>query len=176
MAGFNLVELMATLVVIGVLLGVGLPAINRFVESNRLTSATNNLISDLSVARTEAVKRGLRVGVCTSTDASTCSASTWERGWLVFVDKDGNSAWTAGTDEVVRARESLPGSMAASSVLSTGGGINLSLYDRQGAVPALRATDTDDAIEYSFCNTKLGRGRKVTVNEFGRHTLANIDC
>lgn len=175
--GFSLIELVITLAVVGILLGIGTPAIGRFVESTRLTSATNNLISDLSLARTEAVKRGVRVGLCTSADQSTCTNSgTWTQGWLVFVDQDGSSAWTAGTDQVLRARESLAGSMSAGSALSTGGAINLSLYDRRGAVPVLTATNTNDEIEYTLCNAKLGKGRKVKVNEFGRHTLENIAC
>lgn len=168
---------MVTLAVVAILLGVGAPAINRFVEGTRLTSATNNLISDLSLARTEAVKRGVRVGLCTSADETTCTDSgTWGQGWLVFVDLDGDSDWTAGTDEVLRARESLADSLTAVSALSTGDAVNLSLYDRRGAVPALTASIANDEIEYTLCNTKLGQARRVTVNEFGRHTLANIAC
>ena len=55
--GFTLIELMVTLVVLVVLLGVGIPSFNNWVVSTRMDTATMNLAGILKQARNEAVSR-----------------------------------------------------------------------------------------------------------------------
>ena len=55
--GFTLIELMVTLVVLVVLLGVGIPSFNNWVVSTRMDTATMNLAGILKQARSEAVSR-----------------------------------------------------------------------------------------------------------------------
>jgi len=86
-SGFTLIELMVTLMVLGVVLGIGVPAFNDLIANNRMAATTNDLVSQLHVARTEAVKRRANVSICPSDDEATCTAGTgFEDGWIVFVD------------------------------------------------------------------------------------------
>ena len=93
--GFNIIELMVTIAVLGVLLGVGVPGMQALIQNNRLTSQINLLSTSLSHARSEAIKLNQRVLVCVSTDGAQCEAAgsgtTWDDGWLVFVDRNDNS-------------------------------------------------------------------------------------
>lgn len=88
-AGLTLMELLVTIAVLGVLLGIGLPAFGGLVQENRLTAATNHFVAALHATRSEAVRRNLRVTLCKSANADQCVATGgWEQGWIVFVDSD----------------------------------------------------------------------------------------
>ena len=97
-SGFNLFELMIVVAVLGAALGIGIPALQQFILDNRLSTQLNQLASSLALARSEAVKNNQSVIVCVSSDGTSCDASgiTWNNGWLVFIDRNGNMAVDAG--------------------------------------------------------------------------------
>ena len=98
--GFNIIELMVTIAVLGVLMGVGVPGIQGYIHNNRLTTQINGLSVALSHARSEAIKLNQRVVVCVSVNGTQCAAvgsnTPWNKGWIVFVDRDGDSAVDSG--------------------------------------------------------------------------------
>lgn len=100
-AGFSLVELMITLVVLGVVVGIAAPSFSGLINSNRLTAASNEVVAALQVARMEAVRRNTSVVLCPSADGASCAGAAW-RSFIVFADEDGDSTVDAGTDEVIR--------------------------------------------------------------------------
>ncbi|MBN8772197.1 MAG: GspH/FimT family pseudopilin, partial [Thiobacillus sp.] len=65
--GFTLIELVVTLAVAGILLGIAIPNFQLFVMNNRMASQANDLITALNMARSEAVKRAANVMVCSGT-------------------------------------------------------------------------------------------------------------
>jgi len=92
--GFSLMELMFTITVLGILLGVAVPNFLEIVRNNRLVSQNNEFIGSLNLARSEALKRSGSVSVCASADQATCSGSTnWTTGWIVFNDVTGNGTF-----------------------------------------------------------------------------------
>jgi type IV fimbrial biogenesis protein FimT len=83
-SGFSLVELMVVIMVAAVLMAIGVPSYRYVTNSNRISSEVNGLLGDLQFARSEAIKEGVRVMVCPSTDQQKCATSTtWDRGWIV---------------------------------------------------------------------------------------------
>lgn len=85
--GLSLIELMVTVVVLAIILAVAVPAFQGTIASNRLTTSTNDLLSAMAMARSEAIRRGGRVTVCKSADGTACTtAGGWEQGWIVFTD------------------------------------------------------------------------------------------
>ncbi len=89
--GFTLIELMVTLLVAALVLGVGVPAMSQFIATNRMAAAANDITTAFHIARSEAVKRRANVTVCPSADwdsaAPSCAnAGSFEDGWIVFVD------------------------------------------------------------------------------------------
>lgn len=160
---FTLVELVITLTIVGILATIALPSIGRFVQSNRLVSVTNNFAGTLSLARSEALKRATSAGVCPSTTGTACIGTSWATGWIVFIDVDGNSAWTA-SDLVIRAYEPVTADM------SINGSSNLIVYDSQGRVP------TNGVGAYVVCNTRLGQNRTIELNTSGRFRSTQGAC
>lgn len=85
--GFSLVELLVSIAVAGVLVSLAMPAYQQFVSETRLTTHSNEFLSMLMLARSEAVKRNTRVTVCKSKDGLACiKEGSWEQGWIIFVD------------------------------------------------------------------------------------------
>ena len=55
--GFTLLELMLAITVAAVILGLGAPNMAEFIRNSRMTSAANDALAALHMARTEAIKR-----------------------------------------------------------------------------------------------------------------------
>lgn len=108
-SGFTLVELMVTLAVVVVLIGLAVPSFQTLLVSQRLNTAADMLISDFRYARSEAIKRTNQVTICVSSNGTSCTSDAlWKDGWIVFVDDNGNKV-VDDDDLVVRVQEALPG-------------------------------------------------------------------
>ena len=102
--GFTLIELMIAVAVAAVLTAVALPSFNGLLRSNRVASTSNNLLTGINLARSEAIKANRGGGICASANGTTCSASTadWNAGWIVWADLNNNSTLDLVPDERVR--------------------------------------------------------------------------
>jgi type IV fimbrial biogenesis protein FimT len=95
-SGFTLWELLITLVVAGILFGVGVPNMMELQRNGLVTAAANQLVTGVLAARAEAVKRQVPVVLCASpnpTDAApTCSpdGAGTNGGFIVWADENGN--------------------------------------------------------------------------------------
>jgi len=90
-AGVTLTELMVTIMIVSILLGIGVPSYRYMTNSSRTTTEVNLLLGDLQFARSEAIKQGLPVTICPSAAGTSCdSTSTWQNGWIIFLDNNGN--------------------------------------------------------------------------------------
>ncbi len=112
--GFSLVELMITLAIAAILLSMAVPSFSELIKNNRLITQTNDFVTALNLARSEAIRRGSRVTVCKSSDQASCVAGgSWEQGWIVFNDVNGNGTVAAATD-IIRVHEALTGNVTLS--------------------------------------------------------------
>lgn len=91
--GFTLMESIFALAIAGITLTIGVPSFTQTLETNRLSSQSNALVSALRLARSEAVRRGIPVSVCRTNELGNACANDgggWENGWLVVAD-DGST-------------------------------------------------------------------------------------
>jgi len=97
--GFTIVELMITVALIAVIAGIGIPSFRQLIATNRVTATINEFHSGLRLARVEAVKRNANVVFCATSNQTSCGGS-WNDGWLIYHDADGDGV--VDPDEVIR--------------------------------------------------------------------------
>ena len=88
-AGFTLWELLVTLVVAAVLVGLAAPAFEQIALDSRRTATVNAFVTAVQLARSESAKRGRPVVLCATADRLACGdGADYGAGWMVFVDLD----------------------------------------------------------------------------------------
>jgi len=158
-----MVELMITISIASILLAVAVPSYQSIMRESRLTTQANELMTALHYARSEAIKRGMRVTICKSPNGSSCGGN-WSDGWMVF-----NDAGTAGTvdasDEVLRVFSALKGS-------TLGGGLNFA--DWVSYLPNGRSQGSGNFANGTFSLCNQSSGRNVVVNNAGRPKVEKV--
>ncbi len=106
--GLTLLELLAAIVLLGVLLVMAPAAYGDWISAQQLANHTRFLVDTLHLARSEAIKHGYRVNICKSRDGSQCDAlAGWESGWIVFVDENRDGE-VQGDEQVLRREGRAP--------------------------------------------------------------------
>ena len=164
--GMTLVELLVGLLILSILLAIGVPSFNQFIASNRLTAYTNDMLSTLTLARSEAIKRNGREVLCKSADGETCAgAGGWNQGWIVFADPNNNANRDAGEPVVYK----MPALQSGYTFDGVNGFISSVSYDSQGG---LTQTGT-----FTLCppvSAASGQGQEIVVNASGRPRASRI--
>lgn len=109
-SGFTLVELLITLAIATILLTVGVPAFQSLVKDKRMDKTVQTLITDLEIAKSEAMTRNQSVIVCrhngaTATPTACDNSADWKDGWVIFVDTNADNK--VDTDELLRVTAAL---------------------------------------------------------------------
>lgn len=103
--GVTLLELITTLAVAATVLAIVVPGWTAFTQRSQVSTAANQLLTHLRYARNEAVTARRMITLCPSDDATSCSGDAfgWQRGYIVFTDRDGDRKRTAD-EELLRVQ------------------------------------------------------------------------
>jgi type IV fimbrial biogenesis protein FimT len=87
--GFTMIELMITLVIASIVLGVAIPSFNTQVANNRSVALAEDFVTAVNFVRSEALKRRVLVSLCASSNGTTCVAGIngWRDGFIAVVDR-----------------------------------------------------------------------------------------
>ena len=103
-AGITLIELMLGVSVLAVLLALAVPSFRQLTTSNRAATVESDLVTALNLARSESVRQGIPVSMCSSIDGATCAgAGDWGSGWIVFTDNSGTPGVLDSGDQKLEA-------------------------------------------------------------------------
>lgn len=110
--GYSIVELAVLLAVAGTLLTATVPSLMNLVREERMTTRINRLLSDVNLARLEAIKRNRDVVLCRSKDGRRCVRSDgaqadWSIGRIVYVNTNGDKDRDPG-EPLLAVRPALP--------------------------------------------------------------------
>ena len=159
--GFSLIELIVTMTIAGILIAVAAPSMSGFVSSNRLAAQVNDLIADINLSRSEAIKQNATAGVCkTAVGGASCvTAGTWANGWMVYA--------TVGTvTTVIKTHESLSGNNTLTALFDS------VVYAKSG----LLSSPTGVSNVITLCDPKMKKTRVLTLLTTGRPTLSEGTC
>jgi len=80
-AGFTLAELLAGLSIATLLLAFALPQWVGWLAEQRVSAATQRLLSGLALARGEAIQKGVPVRFCAASPSGCDTQREWSAGW-----------------------------------------------------------------------------------------------
>jgi type IV fimbrial biogenesis protein FimT len=133
--GFTLTEMIVVSAIVAILLGIGVPSYRYITNSYRMSAEVNSLLGDMQYARAESVREGQFVTVCISrTPYTSCDggSTTWQEGWIVFSDPNGNGIVDAG-EAILKVQQAfLRGATAQDSFVDAANGIAAVTYNREG--------------------------------------------
>ncbi|HED34775.1 MAG TPA: prepilin-type N-terminal cleavage/methylation domain-containing protein [Gammaproteobacteria bacterium] len=146
--GLTLIELMVTLAVFAIITTLAFPGFQLYQQNSARVSDINDFVSALTLARGEAIKRGVPTIICASTDQATCSGvNNWATGWISFIDDNNNGAIDATDDNgaldagepVILIHAALSGANVVFADINTG--LERVIYKSTGITnPAITAT------------------------------------
>lgn len=142
--GFTLIEMMVTVAVLAIILGIGVPSFQGLIERNRVSTATDKLFSALTTARSEAIRLGQDVSVTQEDDG-------WGNGWTIAIDSSNTE---------LRVENALPGNIA----ISEAGGSTEIVFSVNGRLTTPASNRA--VFEVSLANSSV-TPRQIAVNEIG---------
>jgi len=158
----------ATLVV-----ALGVPSFRRVTQTRTLDLAATTMLSTMTLARSEAIKRNAPVVLCKSADGVGCAAGGgWEQGWITFHDGNNNAAVDPGEEVVQKAP-------AIGPDVHFTGNLQVARYISFSAIGAPRTVGgAFQAGTLTACQRHAGRTtlRQVTLSATGRARLSKAEA
>jgi type IV fimbrial biogenesis protein FimT len=161
--GFTLIELMVSLAIAGVLIGLALPAFNDFTAQRTLTARVNNLVLAVNYARSEAARLGSVVSV-QAMDSSD-SDNEWGPGFCVVI---GNPGSCNGT--VLRQFDPI-NNVTFDGIDDLDGAAALSFNSR-----GMMTNGVAGSLQLCSTATTVNPGREVNINVVGRTATETLTC
>ena len=164
MTGMTLIELMVVLSLIAIMMAIAIPSFTSVIQSNRVATEVNSFVGSLQFARAEAIKQGLPVTICASSDGSNClNSAIWNTGWIVFADPNNNKTHDA-SEPLFKVQPK----WTNSDIFTGSNGIAAITYTRDGFALGLTGTAT---LTLHTSPENAGATRCVAINLVGKQQV-----
>lgn len=162
--GFTVLELIITVSIAAVLLGLAVPSFGGMWLDSQRAVAVNAFVHGIFLARSIAVGHGHVVSICRSSDGQTCSNRTdnWQQGWMVFVNHDRDEPPVRDASEPVLA------------VQAAGSGVSITSNRTSYSFRPYRHAVVNGTLV--FCDRRgSAQARAIIINSAGRPRISKRD-
>jgi type IV fimbrial biogenesis protein FimT len=147
--GFTLLDMILTVLILGLVLGIAIPGVSHTVSRVRAVSARTAITTALFDAHRNATVLGRQLVVCAGKDGGCSGSEDWSDGWIVFVDDD-RDRQRGPAERVIRHEAALPRGVGLRSTVgrsrivylpngsNAGSNVTFTLCDRRGPQTAER--------------------------------------
>lgn len=129
-SGFTLIEVLMTMVVLGILAALAIPAFSSWVPSYQLKAAAREFYSHCQLAKLTAIKRNRD---CTITFNQLLGAQLFD--YVVYVDSDNDKEYDNGEEVILSRRWMDHGDVGLDR--SRGGGDGISFLENDEGLPTI---------------------------------------
>lgn len=171
--GFTLIELMVTIAVLAIILGIAVPSFTTQIRNSRSVTLGEEFNSALNYARSEAVKRGGLVSICASNAAGTGCGDDWTNGWLAFVDAADETSNSVVVNELLRHWETLGNDLSV-TVNRGGSAVNFVRFNPQGGLSRNSSDPVWVVAQHDQCTGSSVR--ELRVGPSGSVSSRRADC
>lgn len=167
MRGFTLIEVLLVTALLAVVLVIGIPALRTLQANIGVAAESSRLLSLLRFTRAQAAVSRHNTVLCGRAVAEHTPgcAPAGADGWLAFVDRDGDGAFDAGADTLLR--ELPPPSQPLAVVDRDGDPVSGAIAFRPDGA-ALRA------LTMALCAPGATRSRELVISMTGRVRTARV--
>lgn len=167
--GFSMIELMITVSLLAIVLGLAFPSMRTLMQNNRAASIANELTTAITLARSEAINRSQTVTVCPCTSTANCTAGTcaasgttnWATGWVVR-----NAAGT------IRPFPAITDSAPGATLTGTANGSTFLEFGSSG----FKSGSANFQFDLVIPNCKNNNNRRIVVSPQGRPGVSAQSC
>ncbi len=167
--GVTLLELLVVLAIAAILSVIALPSFTNAITSSRLAASSNELLTAVAFARSEAMRNSRGAVICPSRDGFDCGGD-WHEGWIVWPDRNANGLRETagvGAEPVLRQQSALLRQTSS-------GGTGAIRFTSRGAIIGTGAGAI--TLSASDCTSGQPFRRQVTILSSGAVRITRQNC
>ncbi len=168
--GFTFLELIITIAIAAILMGIAIPSFQSLISSTRIYSQTRTLFNTLVMTRSRAITSGYRTILCPTIDGEQCNSDNkWHHQLIIFEDKNSNGKRDLESEPIVHTTEAAEqlNIYSGSSYTSSGARRKVAYYPMGHAYGS--------TITITVCD-KRGATQPylIVVSNFGRPRISSV--
>lgn len=166
--GFTLIELLTAMGVATILIAVAIPGMQAFQQNSRQSSSATDLVNGMRIARNTAITTNTRVTICATSSGTSCENTSWDKGWIAFVDQDADRTLD-NNETIIRSGSSVEGITISSGQFSS-----LLVYRPNGR--AMFTNVAQNSGQFMICDERgTAHAKGIRIDLSGRPRIYDAD-
>jgi Tfp pilus assembly protein FimT len=163
--GLSLLEVVIAVAVAGLLLSLAVPSFQAMQARRAVAAAIATIESDFALGRSEAIRQGHSVTICSSSTAGECLADAasgdddWTTGWIIYAQPTTSGSSSSSSSNSSSNSSSSTSSSAPSTAPASPASSPLRVQGRLAGIQSIQASDN----QFTFRPTGLGKSTSERI-------------